>query len=75
MFFALSPQLHPIQNYLVAVKVIIAGVGGGGGQTNFCMGIRSLAEEVFLQQRYSHVSPHLDGCACEPRKVTVQVQE
>lgn len=75
MSFALSPQPHHIKNYLVAVKVTIAGVGGGGGQTNFRMGIRSLAEEAFLQQRCGQVSPHLDGCAREPRKVTVQVEE
>ena len=75
MSFALSPQPHPLQNYLVAVKVIIAGVGGGGGQTNFRMEIRSLVEEVFIQQRCGQVSPHWDGCAREPSKVTVQVEE
>jgi hypothetical protein len=61
-------------NYLVAVKVIIAGVGGGEGQTNFRMGIRSLVEEVFLQQCCGQVPPQWDGCAHESRKVTFQVR-
>ena len=46
-----------------------------GRRTNFRMGIRSLVEEVFLYHSCGQVPLHWDGCAREPSKVTVQMEE
>jgi len=47
------PQLPSIQNFLVVVKVMTTGVGGGGGvgeTRNLHMGIPALDEEILIQQ-------------------------
>jgi len=52
-------------------KRIIAGVDGGGGQTNFRIGVRSLVEEVF---QVSGVSS-LGRMCSRTQENTVQLQE